>query len=126
MSSQYPGQGGYGAPPVYPYPQAYAPLPSNGMGTASLVLGLIGLLFSFIPIIGLISWILTPLAIVFGIIGVAKARAPKGMATAGLIMGVLGLIICLIWAALFAVGMSSAANKRYGQADPITSFPVRA
>ena len=129
MSSQYPGQGGYGAPPPYPYPypQAYAPPPSNGMGTAALVLGIIGLLLAFIPIIGMISWILTLLAILFGIIGLSKRGSPKGTAIAGLITGGLGLVVCIGWAILFAVGISDANARRTSMVDrAITTSSVRA
>jgi NAD/NADP transhydrogenase beta subunit len=81
---------------------AYQAQPSNTMGVTSMVLGIIGLVFSFIPIIGVIAWPLVILGIIFGGIGISKANQvpgmPKGMAVAGLACSLVGLAICLIWA----------------------------
>lgn len=87
--------------------QAYPAQPSNGMAVTSLVLGILGLLFSFIPIIGVIAWPMVILGVVFGGIGINKAgQVPgtsKGMAIAGLVCSIIGLVICIIW----AVGVTS-------------------
>jgi len=87
-----------------PQPQpAYQAQPSNGMAVASMVLGIVGLVFSFIPIIGVIAWPLVILGIIFGGVGLSKANevpgSPKGMAIAGLTCSLVGLLICIIWAA---------------------------
>jgi Na+/H+-dicarboxylate symporter len=82
---------------------AYQQTPSNGMGTAGFVCGLVGLVFSFIPIIGLIAWPLVIIGLVLSAIGMShanKGRATnKGLATAGLVVSVIGLAICIIWVA---------------------------
>lgn len=94
MTNYHPQQQGY------PAPGYYAP-PTNAMGTASLVLGIVGLVFSFIPIIGVIAWPLVVLGVVFGGVGINKANStpgmPKGMAVAGLTCSLVGLAICFIW-----------------------------
>lgn len=89
----YPGPAGYPGP----QPQGYygwpgmAPMPSNGMGTAGLVLG----------IIAAVIFCLWPLAIIAGILGVVfgglgRAKAHRGEATnggqalAGIICGAVG------------------------------------
>ena len=89
------------------YPQAN----NNGMGTAALVLGIIALVLSFIPVIGLLSWILAPLAIIFGIIGLNRAGAPRGGAVAGLVTGGIALVICLLWALAFGAAVGNAASE---------------
>lgn len=94
----------YGYPPPTPsYAYGYAPgyQPDNGMGTAALVLGIIGaLLFWFIGV----SWILAALAIIFGILGIGKANRGeadnKGMAVAGVVCGSL---VAAFWMVLFIV-----------------------
>jgi hypothetical protein len=41
----------------------------NGLGTSGFVLGLIGLIFSPIPIVGVIAWPLVILGLIFSAIG---------------------------------------------------------
>ncbi|HEY7597053.1 MAG TPA: hypothetical protein VH969_28155 [Actinophytocola sp.] len=89
----------------YP-PQPYPVQQSNGMGVTALVLGIVGLVFSLIPIIGVIAWPLTILGVIFGAVGLSKAGRvpgmPKGTAIAGLTCSLVGLGICIIWAAAAA------------------------
>lgn len=88
------------------YPQGYqgvaAQPQSNGMGVAGFVCGLVGLVFSFIPFIGLLSWPLVIIGIVLSGIGINYAnqgRADnKGLAIAGLVVSIVGLVICILWA----------------------------
>ena len=66
------------------------------MGVASLVLGIVGLVFSFIPCLGSWGIFLTVPGIVLGAIGLASAskkNAPKGLAIAGLVCSIIGSII---------------------------------
>jgi hypothetical protein len=94
------------------YPQGYqgasAQPQNNGMGVAGFVCGLVGLVFSFIPLIGLISWPLVIIGIVLSGIGinyVNQGRADnKGLAIAGLVVSIVGLVICILWAV--AIGSS--------------------
>lgn len=81
--------------------QSYPAQPNNGLAVASLVLGVVGLVFAFIPIVGVIAWPCVILGIIFGGIGMSKANetpgSPKGMAVAGLTCSLVGLVICFIW-----------------------------
>jgi hypothetical protein len=96
--SQSPGGSEYPAapPPSYGYPQP-PPQPSNGLAIASLVCGIVGLLFFGI--------ILGPLAVIFGAIGLSRANrgaSGKGLATAGLIMGVIATVAAIVLIAVVA------------------------
>jgi uncharacterized membrane protein len=90
-------------PPAFGgYPQPAMAVPqSNGSAQVSLVLGIIGLVVSWIPVVGLIGLILGIIGAVFGHRGFAQSRLippPKtgrGMAIAGLIMSYLALAISL-------------------------------
>lgn len=97
MTNYLPPQGQPHPAPVY-----YAP-PTNGMGVTALVLGIVGLVFSFIPVIGVIAWPLVILGVIFGGVGISKAGkapgTPKGTAVAGLTCSLVGLVICLFWLA---------------------------
>jgi uncharacterized membrane protein len=74
----------------------HAPL-TSGMAIAGLVCGIVALVFSIVPFIGML---LTPapaiLGIVFGAIGIAQANkggAHKRLAIAGVVCGALALVI---------------------------------
>ena len=73
------------------------PLPTSGVAIASFVLGFIGILFSFVPVFGVLMSIL---AIIFGAFGISqtnkKTRKGAGMAIAGVFLGAAGLLIFII------------------------------
>lgn len=78
-----------------------APRRSNSLGTAGFVLALLGLVFSWVPVLG---WILWLLGLIFSFVGVF--RQPKGLSIAGLVISCLGLILLII--ILAAVGAAMA------------------
>jgi hypothetical protein len=81
------------APPVPPMPGTAR---TNGFAVASLVLGVVGVVLTLTFRLGLISDVL---AVVFGGLGMSKARegAPDGgLAKAGLILGLVGLGLLLV------------------------------
>ncbi|HEY3753127.1 MAG TPA: DUF4190 domain-containing protein [Pseudonocardiaceae bacterium] len=100
------------APPEYQVQQ-----PRNGLGTAGFVLGLIGLLISFLPIVGVVAWPLVILGLIFSFIGYGRGRSGratnKGLALAGAIMSVIGLVVCILWVA----GTFKAASDINQQAN---------
>lgn len=66
------------------------------MGVASLVLGIVGLVISFIPCLGMYGLFLTVPGVVLGFVGLimaAKKNAPKGLAIAGVVCSIIGTII---------------------------------
>ena len=75
---------------------------SNGMGTAGFVLALIGLFFSWIPILGWVIWFL---GVLFSAIGVF--RTPRGMAIAGLCISFIGLIFLITVAGMLSTWLST-------------------
>lgn len=97
-------QPGYGMPGVPPYPAApgygwpgMPPQPNNGMGTASLVLGIMAT-------VGFCAWplalVMGIVAIVLGALGRGKARRGEatnpGVALAGIICGSASLVLILV------------------------------
>lgn len=87
----------------------------NGLGTAGFVLGLVGVIFAFIPLIGVVAWPLTILGLIFGIVGTVRANKGqadnKGLAISGVVLSVIGLIICIIWTAVFGKAVNDAVNS---------------
>jgi len=82
--------------PYGPYPPAPPPS-SDGKAIASLVLGILGLILWFCPLIGL--GVTVP-GLVRGIM--SRNQRPSGMATAGIVLCVIGLVLSLINAAIGA------------------------
>lgn len=84
--------GGYAPPPP-------APAPSNGMAIAALVCGVLGIVGSFIPIVMYFTAVLAVLGIIFGVMGMKKAKqtgSGNGLAIAGLVLGIVGTIFALV------------------------------
>jgi len=104
----------YFPPPTDVQPQGQPP--RNGLGTAGFVLGLIGLLFSFIPLIGVVAWPLVIIGLVLSIIGVIRANSGqatnKGLAIAGTALSAVGLVICLLYALVFTAAVTTVNHEQ--------------
>ena len=76
------------------------PQGTSGMAVASLVLGIIGVVTSFMPIINNVSFFLGILGVIFaivGIVGINKGnRRGRGLAIAGLVLGIVAIVVTLI------------------------------
>ncbi len=95
--------------------------PRNGLGTAGFVLGLVGLVFSFIPLIGVVAWPLVIIGLVLSLVGIARARktaASKGLAIAGTVLSAIGLLVCIAWVG--AVGKAVDEAQR-NELKPVAS-----
>lgn len=124
---QQPGYGApaYGSPPPYGQQQfGMPPVPagsSNGLGTASLVLGILSLVTWFLVIGGLFGII----AVILGFLGRGKANRREasngGMALAGIITGAVGILLTVLVivgvAALFSTGEFSNLTDCLQDAD---------
>ena len=70
------------------------------MAVAALVLGILSLVFMFIPIIGVIAIPMSIVAIILGVLGKKSLEAQGktvGIATAGMVTGIIALIISIIF-----------------------------
>ncbi|MGN1391536.1 MAG: hypothetical protein ACI4WQ_06045, partial [Sharpea porci] len=82
----------------------------SGFAVAALVLGIVGIVFSFIPIINNGAFVLGVLAAIFGIISLAK-KASKGKAIAGLVLGILAIVITLVMQSAFSSALDDTSKK---------------
>lgn len=123
---------GYGQPaaPHFPgYPQQYYALPgygyypgpvksqqTSGMTTAALVIGIVAAVISIVPFVGLFSYLLGPLAMVLGIVSLAKGLHRRGFAVAGLVTGAFALLVCILYTLLLPtlLMMASSDTEEYG------------
>lgn len=91
-----------------PYQQGQPAMPQNGMGTAALVLGILGVI-GCIPVIGGI------LAIIFGRIGMRNAEqglaTNGGVAKAGFILGIIGLVLAVIGIIFYVIFIAAAVSS---------------
>jgi hypothetical protein len=89
--------------------------PRNGLGTTGFVLGLVGLIFSPIPFVGVVAWPLVILGVIFSALGLARTRSGaatnKGLSIAGLVLSIVGLVICILWVVAFGKAASDTVNQ---------------
>ncbi|WP_199931023.1 DUF4190 domain-containing protein [Streptomyces sp. CB02923] len=80
-------------PLLLPQPRAV------GMGIPALVLGVVGVAVGMLVFLFWVSWLPSLLAVVFGCVGLSRARkglaTDKGMALAGVVLGGCGLLIAI-------------------------------
>lgn len=104
----------YPPPPPPGMPTLPPAKPSNGLATAGFVVGLLGFLGSFIPVLNIGGIVLGIVGAILAGVGLAKAGkvgAGKGLALAGLILGVLAVIIAIVINVVFAKAVSDAVDK---------------
>ncbi|MFJ8862119.1 DUF4352 domain-containing protein [Streptomyces sp. NPDC102451] len=93
--------------PQQPYAPAQAPGTSparNGLGTAALVLGIIGTVSGLIPFFFWLAGILGLIALILGLAGRGRAKrgeaTNKGVTTFGAVLGLVALILSVVGAVL--------------------------
>lgn len=109
-ASPYPPQGYYPPTPPQVIVTANQQKPTNGLTVAGFVCTLASLFLPF-------SMILSILGMIFGAVGLSRAKnlngAGKGLAIAGIILSIptliLGVLVILLWTGLFASGTSNGA-----------------
>ncbi|MFJ8696351.1 DUF4190 domain-containing protein [Streptomyces roseolilacinus] len=113
----------YGAP--HPAPPAPAAPARNGLGTAALVLGIIGTVSGFIPLFFWLAGVLGLLALVLGLVGRGRAKrgeaTNKGLATTGAILGLVALVLSVVGAVLTYKAVDEAVtqiDKELGNTAP--------
>ncbi|MFJ6418656.1 hypothetical protein [Paeniglutamicibacter sp. NPDC091659] len=107
---QYPGQyqGQYPAYGSYGYgPGGWnAPERTHGMTTFAMVTGIVAATISIVPVFGFAAFLLGPLAMVLGIVGIAKRLNRRGFSVTALVTGAFGLLVSILYALLFTTLMS--------------------
>jgi hypothetical protein len=108
---EYPRAGhGYGTRPETRRPREVVVARNSGMAVASLVLGIIaavGLVITWVPVLGWLSFAPAVLAVIFGGIALAQInRDPAvkgtGMAVAGLALGIVAALVGLMFRIMWA------------------------
>ncbi|MFC8915092.1 DUF4190 domain-containing protein [Streptomyces sp. NPDC047821] len=123
----YPGSGPYGGAPA-PHPQA--PL-RNGLGTAALVLGILGTLSGLIPLLFWLAGILGVIALILGLAGRGRVKrgeaGNKGVTTAGAVLGLVSLILSVVGAVITFKAVDDAVDEiNKGLSNTATKDPATA
>ncbi|MFM9367525.1 DUF4190 domain-containing protein [Streptomyces sp. Da 82-17] len=109
-----PPPGGQPMAPPFPTP----PQPQNGLGTTALVLGIIGAVLFFTVWGGIILGVL---ALIFGLIGHARARkglaTNKGVALAGTILGGLAVVVSIVWLVVVVMAVQKVSDEIQKEVD---------
>ncbi|MBL7916890.1 MAG: hypothetical protein JNM96_00740 [Bacteroidia bacterium] len=87
--------------------------PGKGLGLSGLIVGIVAVLFSFIPCLGMYAIIPAVVGIILSAISMSqagKAGAPKGMAIGGLICSVVAVLIALYWVYVTMFVANEATN----------------
>ncbi|MBQ9020756.1 MAG: DUF5067 domain-containing protein [Eggerthellaceae bacterium] len=104
-----------------PVAQAQAPVQqqvarsTSGMGIASLVLGILAILTSFLPIINNGSFFLAILGLIFAVVGIIATgkgkKGGRGIVIAGLVLNILSIVIVLATQSMYGAAIDSALES---------------
>ena len=91
------------------YPPNYGPRPTSGECVAGMVLGIVALVFSFIPFVGFVGII----GLILSVVGMRRARnenrAGYGMGVAGLVCSIIALVPAVL-TLIFVLGAGCAMH----------------
>ncbi len=111
-----PYPGGYLPPPYYGYPPPPVEL-KNGLGIASLVLAIIGLLSVWVPVVNVVSIVLGIVAVVVGFLGRRRVKRGAanngGVAIAGIVLGALAIVVGLAFIAIWTAVWKDVGGGDY-------------
>ncbi|MFE0736138.1 DUF4352 domain-containing protein [Streptomyces sp. NPDC058855] len=97
---------------VPPSPQAVM---RNGLGTAALILGIIGTLAGLIPLLFWLAGILGLIALILGLVGKGRVKRReannKGVALTGALLGLAALILSVVGAVITFTAVSDAVKE---------------
>lgn len=97
----------------------YEETKKSGLGTAGLVLGIIGICTSFIPIINNLSFVMGILAVIFGFIALVKQDS-KGKTVTTIILGILAIVITLNAQKTLSDSLNEALDTFNSEMDTMT------
>ncbi|MFE5486913.1 DUF4190 domain-containing protein [Streptomyces sp. NPDC056527] len=96
-------------------PQAPQVAMRNGLGTAALILGIIGTLSGLIPLFFWLAGILGVIALILGLVGRGRVKRGeannKGATTTGAILGLAALILSVVGAVITFTAVSDAVDE---------------
>jgi len=77
---------------VYPVPPAPAKR-RNTIGLIAVIASVIGFVFACVPGALVVGWVLLPIALILGIVGVCQSGMTKGTSIAAIIVSIVGIVV---------------------------------
>ncbi|MFC5805487.1 DUF4190 domain-containing protein [Streptomyces formicae] len=113
--SQYTQQPPYAPEPPVPHSPAPHPAARNGLGTAALILGIIGALSGVIPFFFWLAGILGLIGLILGFSARGRVKrgeaTNKGVALAGVILGLVSLVLSVVGAVITFKAVGDAVDE---------------
>ncbi|MEU1225426.1 DUF4190 domain-containing protein [Streptomyces sp. NPDC005828] len=115
-------------------PPAAPQVMRNGLGTAALILGIIGTISGFMPFLFWLAGILGVIALILGLVGKGRVKrgeaSNKGAALTGAILGLVSLILSVVGIVIVVTAVSDAVDqidkgiKDSAPKDPTSKAPA--
>ena len=83
---------------------------NSGLGIAGFVIGIIAIVFSFIPIVNNLAFFIGIIAAVFGLIG-SLTHIRKGLSISAIVLGVLAVVITLVLQSIWGKALDDASQQ---------------
>lgn len=97
-------------PPHIPGNQTPVKKTRNGLGLSSLIIGLVALVFAFIPAISLVAGFIGFVGLVLGIIAIFRKGRSRGVAVSGTVISLVSIIVAIIMSVVYAAAFISAVD----------------
>ncbi len=84
------------------------------MGLAAMIIGIVAVIFGFIPFCGYFALLPAIVGLILGILDVknkSKAQQPKGTGMAGIVLNAVAIIVILLWTLVFVAGGAVAIDQ---------------
>ena len=108
-----------------PFTQAPAATSTSGSAIASLILGILAILTSFLPIINNGSFFLALIGLILAIVGFVGIRKGKklgkGLAIAGIILNILSIVIVLATQSMYGAAIIDISEELESGSKPVAS-----
>lgn len=106
-----------GGTPNFPhaaYPMPSVPAKQNTVGLIALIASVIGFVLACIPGVFIVGWVLLPIALILGIVGVALSGMPKGTSVAAIITSIVGMVVGVV---VFLAVVGNAFSNAFHNSD---------
>lgn len=99
-----------------------APLRSNGLGLAALIIGIVAIVFAFIPLIQVVGGFAAFVGAVLGLVGLLLKGRKKRIAIAGTIVSIVAVVLSFTLSAFYAQSFVDAVSTSVEESTSSTEI----